>query len=344
MIEDKKAYAKEYRKKIKEIKDAGIVFKPYHTEETKGVSRKTATQYIYKMNNTHIKLMNTNLSAECKTALFMILTNFNIKPEYYKIIRKELTYLNIFFINLMKMLYINDNSLKSYLIPYMTLTSYVDKKIYKKINYLINLETQKINKAYVKEKNDNLIKDGDENKYITDMTENTIIANMDKLSNETEKVIYGLYMFQRPRRLEYGKMFIINNGDYDINDKNNYLVLEATSGEPEYFFFNDYKTQKTYGSQTITINDAFKPYIKNYITKNNLKAGDKFLKYNESYMSSIIKYIFKKVYGADITLNYIRRSHATHINSLNISNNERLKLVLEMGHSPNESLLYRKII
>jgi len=78
--------------------------------------------------------------------------------------------------------------------------------------------------------------------------------------------------------------------------------------------------------------------------KNNLKVGDNFLKYNENYMSSVIKNIFKKVYDADITLNYIRRSHATYINNLNISNNERNKLILEMGHSPNESLLYRKII
>ena len=61
-------------------------------------------------------------------------------------------------------------------------------------------------------------------------------------------------------------------------------------------------------------------------------------------MSSVIKNIFKKVYGDDITLNYIRRSHATYINSLPISNNERNKFILEMGHSPNESLLYRKII
>jgi hypothetical protein len=151
-------------------------------------------------------------------------------------------------------------------------------------------------------------------------------------------------MLQRARRLEYGNMFIIDNEEYDTDIKNNYLVINPLDGEPEYFYFNDYKTQKTYGGQIIAINESLKPYIKNYITQNNLKSGDKFLRYNEGYMSSIIKNIFKKVYGEDITLNYIRRSHATHINSLNISNNERLKLVLEMGHSPNESLLYRKII
>ena len=341
---DTKLYSKEYRKQIKIINNSDKVFKPYHTEESKGVNHKTATQYIQKMNNIHNKLLLCDLSPECKNALFMILTNINIKPEYYKIIRKELTYLNIFFVNLMKMLYTNTNSLKSNLIPYMTLTSYIDKKKYKKINYLINLETQKINKDYINEKNDNLIKDGDINKYITDFTDDTIISNMNKLSNETDKVIYGLYMFNRPRRLEYGNMSIIDNEDYDISEKKNYLVIDPTNDNPEYFFFNDYKTQKTYGTQFIKINDNLKIYIKDYIIKNNLKVGDKFLKYNENYMSSVIKNIFKKVYGADITLNYIRRSHATYINSLHISNNERNKLILEMGHSPNESLLYRKII
>lgn len=341
---DKKLYAKEYRKQIKEINNSKQVFKPYHTDETKGVTHKTATQYIQKMNNIHNKLLHTDLSQECKNALFMVLTNVNPTPQYYKIIRKELKYLNIFFVNLMKMIYNNNNSLKSNLIPYMTLTSYIDKKNYKKINYLINLETQKINKNYINEKNDNAIKEGDIGKYITDFTPETIVSNMDKLNNETEKVIYGLYMFQRPRRLEYGTMIIIDNENYDKEVKNNYLVLDPTDGEPKYFFFNDYKTQKTYGAQFIPINQTLKDYIKNYIIENNLKVGDKFLKYNENYMSCVIKNIFKKVYGDDITLNYIRRSHATYINSLNISNNDRLKMVLEMGHSPNESLLYRKII
>lgn len=341
MILDKKTYAKEYRKKMKEIKDSGQVFKPYHTDETKGVHHKTATQYIQKMNNIHNKLLDTDLSYECKHSLYMILTNCRPTPEDYKIIKKELTYLNIFFINLMKMMYKNNNSLKSNLIPYMTLTSYIDKKSYKKINYLINLETQKINKNYIDEKNNNAIKAGDESKYITDFTPETLISNMDKL-NDTEKVIYGIYTLQKARRLEYGNMTIAHEG-YDKEVKNNYLVIDEDN-DAIYFYFNDYKTQKTYGSQSIPINDALKPYIKNYITQNGLKAGDKFLKYNQGHMSSVIKNVFKKVYDADITLNYIRRSHATHINSLNISNNERLKMVLEMGHSPSESLLYRKII
>lgn len=344
MIKDKRAYAREYRKKIKVIKESEQVFKPYHTDETKGVIHKTATQYIQKMNNIHKKLLYTDLSYECKQSLYMVFTNCEPSTENYKIIKRELTYLNIFFVNLMKMLYKNYNSLKSNLIPYMTLTSYIDKKNYKKINHLINLETQKINKDYIDERNNNAVKDGDIGKYITDFTPENIIANMDKLDNDTEKVIYGIYMLQRARRLEYGNMTIIDNEDYDKEVKNNYLVLDPTDKEPEYFYFNDYKTQKTYGGQIIAINKLLKPYIKNYITQNNLKAGDKFLKYNEGYMSVIIKNIFKKVYDEDITLNYIRRSHATHINGLNISNNDRLKMVLEMGHSPNESLLYRKII
>jgi hypothetical protein len=342
MIEDKKTYAKEYKKKIKEIKNSNQVFKPYHTDETKGVSHNTATQYIYKINNIHNKLLHIDLSHDCKQSLYIVLTNIAPTQKDYKIIKKELTYLNIFFVNLMKIMYKNENSLKSFLIPYMTLTSYIDKKIYKKINYLINLETQRINKDYINEKNDNLIKIGDEGKYITDFTPETIISNMNKLNNETEKVIYGLYMFQRSRRLEYGNMFIKTNGNYNTNDKNNYLVID--NEEPKFFFFNDYKTQKTYGVQTIIINDNLKPYIKDYITQNNLKIGDKFLKYTESYLSFIIKNIFKKVYGKDITLNYIRRSHATYINNLPISNNERNRMTLEMGHSANESLLYRKII
>lgn len=338
---NKALYNKEYQKKLREIKASNITFKSYHNEDTKGVTHKTATQYIAKMNNIHFKLLDQQLTNETKNSLYMILTNTAPTPSDYKRVRKEMRYINLFFINLMKLLYANPNSLKSNLIPYMTLTSYIDKSYYKKVNHLINLETQTINKNYINDKNNNTIKEGDINKYITDFTPETIISNMDKL-DDTEKVIYGIYMLQRARRLEYGNLIISHYG-YDETIRSNYLVIDEV-GDPSFFYFNDYKTQKTYGGQLIAINESLKPYIKNYITQNNLKVGDKFLRYNEGYMSSIIKKIFKKVYNADITLNYIRRSHATYINSLNISNNDRLKLVLEMGHSPSESLLYRKLL
>lgn len=339
---NKALYNKEYQKKLREIKASNITFKSYHNEGTKGVTHKTATQYIAKMNNIHFKLLDQQLTNETKNSLYMILTNTAPTPSDYKRVRKEMRYINLFFINLMKLLYANPNSLKSNLIPYMTLTSYIDKSYYKKVNHLINLETQTINKNYINDKNNNTIKEGDINKYITDFTPETLHANIQKLTNDLDKVIYGIYTFQKARRLEYGNMYITDD-TYDKNIKSNYIIINDAN-EPSFFYFNDYKTQKTYGGQLIPINDNLKEYIKNYIISYNLKVGDKFLKYNEGYMSSVIKNIFKKVYNADITLNYIRRSHATYINSLNISNNDRLKLVLEMGHSPSESLLYRKII
>lgn len=339
---NKVLYNKEYQKKLREIKASNITFKSYHNADTKGVNHKTATQYIAKMDNIHRKLQNISLTPETKHSLYMILTNTSPTISDYRRIRKELKYINLFFVNLMKLMYTNANSLKSNLIPYMTLTSYIDKSYYKKVNYLINLETQTINKNYINDKNDNTIKEGDINKYITDFSPETLHANMQKLTDNLDKVIYGIYTFQKARRLEYGNMYITDD-TYDKNIKTNYVIINDAN-EPSFFYFNDYKTQKTYGGQLIPINDNLKEYIKNYIISYNLKVGDKFIKYNENYMSSVIKNIFKKVYNADITLNYIRRSHATYINNLPISNNERNRLILEMGHSPSESLLYRKLI
>jgi len=55
--------------------------------------------------------------------------------------------------------------------------------------------------------------------------------------------------------------------------------------------------------------------------------------------------VFKKVYDVDgITVRFLRMSYATYINSLNISNNQRNDIAIQMGHNLNQSLKYRKII
>ena len=123
----------------------------------------------------------------------------------------------------------------------------------------------------------------------------------------------------------------------------NYLVL--TKRFPTHFIFNNYKTSDTYGCQNITIPTTLRKIIHDYITSNKLKSGDRFLKMNYNQFIKLIKDVFKKVYNVNnITNRWLRISYATHISSLNISNNDKLALVELCGHSIRQSSKYRKIV
>jgi hypothetical protein len=120
--------------------------------------------------------------------------------------------------------------------------------------------------------------------------------------------------------------------------------LVISRNNPVKFIFQTYKTYRTFGVQSYDIPDELSKIIKQYIYKNKLKSGDKLLQYNEKYLSEVIGKIFNKVYGEKINLNYIRKSYATYINEMKISNNEREMLALAMAHSLNQSMKYKKII
>ena len=145
-----------------------------------------------------------------------------------------------------------------------------------------------------------------------------------------------------PRRLEYLQMYITTNSAKIDNDKN-YVVL--TKRYPSHFIFNNYKTKKTYGSQNINIPIELRKIIYNYIKVNKLKSGDKFINLTTNQFIKLTKNVFKKIYDIDgMTNRWLRISYATYIDSLNISNNERQKLAVDMGHNAFQSLKYRKLL
>jgi hypothetical protein len=57
-----------------------------------------------------------------------------------------------------------------------------------------------------------------------------------------------------------------------------------------------------------------------------------------------ISRIFKDIYKSNMSVRWLRVSYATHINKLNISNNEKNKICIAMGHSIEESGRYKKVI
>ena len=66
---------------------------------------------------------------------------------------------------------------------------------------------------------------------------------------------------------------------------------------------------------------------------------------NYNQFIKLIKITFKNVYDIDgITNRWLRISYATHIDSLNISNNEKKNIIEQMAHSVSQSSKYRKLL
>jgi len=263
--------------------------------------------------------------------------------RYFKVKMQYTTHINDRFYDYMKQQYPNKITLKVYLIPYVVLFGYLSQISYFKKKYeYFNQIIINLNNDYEKIRDDNAVSDEDKNKIITDYNDDTIMKNMDKLDTPLERIIYGLYTLLPPRRLEFIQMYVTTNSAR-LDDDKNYLVL--TKRFPTHFIFNNYKTSDTYGSQNITIPTPLRKIIHDYITSNKLKSGDRFLKMNYNQFIKLIKGVFKKVYDIDgITNRWLRISYATHISSLNISNNDKQNIVELMGHSVLQSSKYRKLL
>ncbi len=243
----------------------------------------------------------------------------------------------------MQEVYKNKITLKVYLIPYVVLFSYLcNNKYFKKKYKFFNEIIVNLNNDYESIRDDNVVTDEDKQKIITDYSQDTIINNMDLLSEDLEKVIYGLYTLLPPRRLEYINVFLTTKSAKIDNNKN-YIIL--TKRFPSHFIFNNYKTSKTYGSQNIIIPPELGKIIYNYIKFYKLKSGDKFIERTYNQFIKLTKNVFKKIYNIDnMTNRWLRISFATHISSLNISNNEKNHLAMQMGHNFLQSSKYRKLL
>ena len=321
-----------YKRKLI-IKSSNIA--PSYTKTNYYLSDKSINQYQIIIERLHLKYTGKNLNYDIKNVF--IDKDINLLNN----ILYKMKYLNYKFIEKLKQDYPNQTTFKTYLIPIVKLLSYSDSAKYNKLykyyaSYMIDS-----NNKYEKERNDNYISEENKNKIINDFSNETLLNNIEKLDDINDKLIYALYTFIPPRRLEYANLYIINKSQ-KMNNKDNYIVIYKY--KPVKFIFQDYKTNRTFGVQSYDIPDELAKIIKKYIYKNKLKSGDKFLPYNEKYLSEVIGKIFYKIYGEKINLNYIRKSYATHINEMNISNNEKQSLALAMGHSLEQSMKYKKII
>jgi len=322
-----------YYKRSKIIKATNIA--PSYTKQNYYLSDKSINQYQVIIERLHYKYTNKIFNHNIRNVF--IDKDINLLNN----ILNDMSYLDYKFIERLKNDFPNASTFKTYITPIVKLLSYADSVKFNKLYKYYASYMIESNNKYEKERNDNFVSEENVNKIITDFSNETLLENAEKINDITERVIYAIYTFIPPRRLEYANMYIINKSG-KRNNKDNYLVVSRNN--PVKFIFQDYKTNRTFGKQEYDIPEELAKIIKQYIYKNKLKSGDKLLPYNEKYLSEVIGKIFNKVYGEKINLNYIRKSYATYINEMSISNNAREMLALAMGHSLSQSMKYKKII
>ena len=342
----RRQYMRIYRMKNKKLNDT------QHTPlwKRKGeriFSENTKKQYINTILRIQQKLY-VNIHRDLEEMLNDLFSNKQITEYEIKFIKKHMSYMfNNNFITKMQEFYPNKTSLKIMLIPFTTLSSFFDdERITKLYNHLSSFIID-LNKEYEVIRNDNEVREIDKDKIITDYTEETLLSNIEMLKKPIDKMIFGLYTLIPPRRLEYYKVYIATETDYKIyklnlNNDTNYII--KSKGKFTKFIWNDYKTATSYGKVEVVIPSTLEPIINNYVKINKLKSGDLLIPLSRNNFMRYISRIFKDIYKSNISVRWLRVSYATHINKLNISNNEKNKICIAMGHSIEESGRYKKVI
>jgi hypothetical protein len=332
---------KQEQPEIKIEKDKGELKSRAERLGEKGVSEKTAKDYINKISVIHKELSQDELDKELLRKILLgdgteedeerILENMKYMKEVENLIKT------------IKKRYENIQSCKGYMAPFLTLTSYL--KSLNKMNYeKIRIEFEKVYSEIIEIRKENE-RPKTEN-LIDDFREETILELSKKLGSD-DKMIYQFYTLQPPRRNEdVSRIEIIKEGyEKEKLDKNkNYLVIDENNIAKE-IIYNYYKTKKDYGTQTIRIkNENLKKTIQKDILRHQKKEGDKLFKYGRAdTFGNAIKRVFTKVYNMRITLNTIRHSYITW-EMREVRNVRYLEnLALLMGHSVKEQQLYRRI-
>lgn len=333
-------------KRTKKNKTNEII--PSFKTRDENISQSSINDYISKSNIIHRIFTNKILSKSLKVQLINLFNNNDFNED---LILSQMPYINNDIeptINRLRTEYKNDNTFRTYINILVVITSHLktlNKSVYQTLTKL-NIH---LNNVITEKRKENKINKEDEDKII-DLDKSAIIANINKLSNIDDRLIYGLYSLFPARRLEWRLTKLILDETTNINDiQYNYLILK--NGKYE-IIFNNYKTATTYGKQIFKIDDNELTNILNdYILNTKLLNNDFLfsLKNNknkvisQSNFSHLISNVFKKVYNIPISIRYLRMSHITYLLNKNPSIKEMELLAYKMGHSKEEQGLYKKI-
>jgi hypothetical protein len=310
----------------------------------KGYTPDAIDKMIKKINIVMVKVLNITPSPDLLRVIKTLLLGHDIRGDI-KYIKKEMAFISLAnilsFANNIRSKYPNNNSFKTYILPFVNILARLTEGYNKEYQILTKIASDS-NDEYVKIRNDNEITETDAKKLI-DFNPDKIKEKLNGIDDINEKFLFSLYALLIPRRLEWANVKIMN----DDNDKDNILIIDDKNPR---FIFNNYKTASSFGKQEVAnLPNDFIIILNEYIKYNDLKNGDYIFKSSKSdkhitqgTFSDKLSFIFSKVYKNNVSLRFIRMSFATYKNSLNLSNNEIKDIAEKMGHSKEVHSQYIK--
>ena len=178
-----------------------------------------------------------------------------------------------------------------------------------------------------KQKNNWISIDEIKEKYNALAVDENSMLNKKKILNESVMMEFLLMSFLsgvviRPRRsLDYSEM---KKRNYDVKTDNFYKGNK--------FFFNKYKTVKTYGIQILEVPKELKTIIKKWIKINTNDYIIYFSNGNKISCPQITR-ILNKVFGKNTSTSMLRHIYLTNVYEDILQINKMENLANEMGHS-----------
>jgi len=244
-----------------------------------------------------------------------------------------------------------DSTVSSYL---NAITSILARIPYFKEEYnIISSENNLYSSKYKNKRDTNDATDVDINKLIS-FDPSYINKTIHGIKNISEKALFACYTLVPAQRLqEFYLMKVMNKKIKfeDLDQNFNYVLFE--NNKPYLFMMYEHKTKTSYPAKQVPIPDSLSKILIQYIDSNDIKNND-FLfgipntdykkHYTENYFSEKISGLFEKYTGKRISVDLLRASYSTWLDSQNISLAERRKIAYMMGHSLDTHLQYSKKI
>lgn len=332
-------------------------------QAAKKLSPSSITKNIKSISVIYRLVLKIPFENEVKTLITQILQGQNLSADELRNLKKLMPMLSsvdsvIKLANQTQAYYKSENSVRTNLSAFVNVLSRLGDKYDKQYQELTSITSVQA-KNYSDERDENVVEEEDRGK-IFNFNPTAVKKVIDERLTDTEdKALAACYALQAPRRLQdFQHMIITNEPVSRCNDSAyNYLVL--VDNIPSRFVYLKYKTVSEFKKQDFEVNADILPYLTDYLNDKRFDflpiTSKKYLfgtpsntrKAALNNFSQTVSGVFKKMYGENIGVRWIRASASTRINNrkditLNLA--QRKEYARRMAHSRATSEQYEKII
>jgi len=178
---------------------------------------------------------------------------------------------------------------------------------------------------------DTLIKTLDQHVAMYKKKKEIMKLNTKELSDIRAWILFHI-LKEIPTRLDYDQMKLISQREYNTLKKKdqlnkNYIVSSRGSYK---FSFNDYKTNKIYGENVVTMNKPLKMKMNLYLKLNDYKVGDIIFPLTRNAMSNLLTKTSEKIIKKRVSVQILRKFYISE--KYGGVSQEQIKDAQVMGH------------